>query len=150
MLVRTFEYKDFNNQLRKDTWYFNLTRAELLKMELGAWGGMDALLKRLMREENPEKIMDMFEKIILGAVGEKSPDGRKFVKNETIREDFKATQAYSDLFFELVTDPDKANAFLKGCVDADLAAKITEAEKARDEAEKGDNIVALPTGGDAT
>lgn len=150
MLVRTFDYKDFNGQNRKDTWYFNLTRAELLKMELGAWGGMDALLKRLMREENPEKIMDMFEKIILGAVGEKSPDGRKFVKSESIREDFKATQAYSDLFFELVTDPEKANAFLKGCVDEELAAKITEAEKARAEAEAGNNVVALPTGGDAT
>lgn len=147
MLVRTFEYKDFNGQNRKDTWCFNLSRAELLKMELGAWGGMDALLKRLMREENPEKIMDMFEKIILSAVGEKSPDGRKFIKNETIREDFKSTQAYSDLFFELVTDPDKANAFLKGCVDAELAAKITEAEQARAAAEKADNVVALPSGG---
>lgn len=147
MLVRTFNYTDFNGQKRSDTWYFNLSRAELLKMELGAWGGLDAMLKRLMREENPEKIMDMFEKVILSAVGEKSPDGRKFVKNDTIREDFKATQAYSDLFFELVTDPAKANAFLKGCVDEELAAAITANEKAQAEAEA--KVLELPKADDA-
>lgn len=126
MFARTFEYTDYNGQPRKDTWWFNLTKAELMKMELGAWGGLDALLKRLIREENPAQVVDMFEKIILSAVGEKSPDGRRFIKNEEIRQDFYQTQAYSDLFYELVTDSGKVAAFLKGCIPADLAAKIDE------------------------
>lgn len=131
MFSRTFEYTDYNGQLRKDTWWFNLTKAELMKMEMGAWGGLDALLKRLIREEKPEKIVDMFEKIILGAVGEKSPDGRRFIKSEEIRQDFYQTQAYSDLFYEMVTDPDKTMAFLKGCIPADLAAVIDERNAAK-------------------
>lgn len=130
MFARTFEYTDYNGQPRKDTWWFNLTKAELMKMELGAWGGLDTLLKRLIREENPSEIVDMFEKIILGAVGEKSPDGRRFIKSEEIRQDFYQTQAYSDLFYELVTDSKAVAAFLKGAIPADLAAKINERELA--------------------
>lgn len=126
MFGRTFEYTDYNGQARKETWWFNLTKAELMKMELGAWGGLDALLRRLIREENPAQIVDMFEKIILGAVGEKSPDGRRFIKSDEIRQDFYQTQAYSDLFFELVTDSKAVVAFLKGALPTDLAAKIDE------------------------
>lgn len=148
MFGRTFSYTDYNGNPRKDTWYFNLTKAELMKMELGAWGGLDALLKRLIREEKPEKIVDMFEKIILGAVGEKSPDGRRFIKNEQIRQDFYQTQAYSDLFFELVTDPEKLTAFLKGAIPEDLAKKIDEKNQAEAEAEAvetASNVASLPS-----
>lgn len=148
MFGRTFSYTDYNGNPRKDTWYFNLTKAELMKMELGAWGGLDALLKRLIREEKPEKIVDMFEKIILGAIGEKSPDGRRFIKNEQIRQDFYQTQAYSDLFFELVTDPEKLTAFLKGAIPEDLAKKIDEKDQAEAEAEAvetASNVASLPS-----
>lgn len=139
MFSRTFTYKDYNGNTRTDTWYFNLDKAELMKMELGAWGGLDALMKRLVREENPEKIVETFEKIILAAVGEKSPDGRKFIKNEEIREDFRQTPAYADLFYELVMDSEKANAFFKACMPEELAAAITEKENA----EKA-KVVSLP------
>ena len=139
MFSRTFTYKDYNGNTRTDTWYFNLDKAELVKMELGAWGGLDALMKRLVREENPEKIVETFEKIILTAVGEKSPDGRKFIKNEEIREDFRQTPAYADLFYELVMDSEKANAFFKACMPEELAAAITEKENA----EKA-KVVSLP------
>jgi len=148
MFGRTFTYTDYNGNTRNDTWYFNLTKAELMKMELGAWGGLDALLKRLIREEKPEKIVDMFEKIILGAVGEKSPDGRRFIKNDQIRQDFYQTQAYSDLFFELVTDPEKLTAFLKGAIPEDLAKKIDEKDQAEVEAEAAEtasNVASLPS-----
>lgn len=139
MFSRSFTYKDYNGNTRTDTWYFNLDKAELMKMELGAWGGLDALMKRLVREENPEKIVETFEKIILAAVGEKSPDGRKFIKNEEIREDFRQTPAYADLFYELVMDSEKANAFFKACMPEELAAAITEKENA----EKA-KVVSLP------
>lgn len=142
MIAKTFTYEDYNGQTRKDTWHFNLSKAELMKMELGAWGGLDAMLKRLMREEKPDKIVEMFESIILGAVGEKSPDGRKFIKNEEIRQDFYQSPAYSELFYELVTDPKAANAFLKGCLPTDLAAKIDQAEK--EAADNGGEPAAKP------
>lgn len=141
MFSRTFNYTDYNGQPRKETWYFNLTKAEVLKMELGSWGGMSTMLRRLIREENPEKIIDIIEKMILGAVGEKSPDGRKFIKSKEIQEDFRLTPAYDELFQELVLDPDKAILFVKGCLPEDLAAAISENEKL--EAEQNGKVVAI-------
>ena len=135
MLKRTFNYEDYNGKQREETWYFSLDKAELMKMELGTWGGLDQTMKRLMREEAPDKIVDMFDNIILSAVGEKSPDGRKFIKNEEIRTDFKQTPAYSELFFELVTDPAKANAFIKACLPSDVAMAITKKEEEEKAAE---------------
>lgn len=141
MFSRTFNYTDYNGQPRKETWYFNLTKAEVLKMELGSWGGMSTMLRRLIREENPEKIIEIIEKMILGAVGEKSPDGRKFIKSKEIQEDFRQTPAYDELFQELVLDPDKAILFVKGCLPEDLAAAISENEKL--EAEQNGKVVAI-------
>lgn len=141
MFSRTFNYTDYNGQPRKETWYFNLTKAEVLKMELGSWGGMSTMLRRLIREENPEKIIEIIEKMILGAVGEKSPDGRKFIKSKEIQEDFRQTPAYDELFQELVLDPDKAILFVKGCLPEDLAAAISENEKL--EAEQNSKVVAI-------
>ena len=141
MFSRTFNYTDYNGQPRKETWYFNLTKAEVLKMELGSWGGMSTMLRRLIREENPEKIIEIIEKMILGAVGEKSPDGRKFIKSKEIQEDFRLTPAYDELFQELVLDPDKAILFVKGCLPEDLAAAISENEKL--EAEQNGKVVAI-------
>ena len=142
MITKSFTYEDFNGQKRTETWNFHLDKAELMKMELSAWGGLDAMLKRLMREENPEKIVEMFEKIILTAVGEKSPDGRMFIKTEQIREDFRQTPAYSELFYELVTDDEKASAFIKGCLPSELAQKIAEREAA-EKAAQGTEAPAL-------
>lgn len=144
MFARTFVYKDYNGKTRKDTWYFNLRKDELLKLEMGSWGGLDALLKRMIREEKPDKIVDMFEKIILSAVGEKSPDGKKFIKNEEIRQDFYQTEAYSDLFYELVTDPKATAAFLKACIPEELAAKINEKDLLEEaDAEEAENVVPM-------
>lgn len=137
MFSRTFTYKDYDGNTRQDTWYFNLSKAELMKMELGAYGGLDSVLRRLMREENPKEIINMFEEIILSAVGEKSPDGRRFIKNQSIRDDFRETEAYSDLFYELVTDPSKAALFLRSCIPEELSTKIAEEEAKKAQSEKG-------------
>lgn len=130
MFSRTFEYEDYNGAKQKETWWFNLTKAELMEMELGAYGGLDATMKRLIREKKPDEIVKTYKELILSAVGEKSPDGKRFVKNESIREDFYQSPAYSDLFYEMVTDGAKADAFLRGAIPADLLAALEQAEAA--------------------
>ena len=128
MFSRTFEYKGYDGKMHSDTRWFNLSEAELYKLELGSVGGVNGMMNRLLRESKPGEVVDMFEKIILSAVGERSVDGRKFLKNEEIRQDFYQSRAYSDLFMELVSSGEKLTAFLKGAIPEELAAKLDQYE----------------------
>lgn len=146
MFSRTFEYKGYDGQVHKETWWFNLSEAELFKMQLGTVGGVDGMMNRMLREEHPDKIVDMFESIILKAVGERSVDGRRFLKKERpgmpwgeVAEDFRETPAYDQLFTELVQSGEALANFLKGAIPADVAeqlAKVEAEQKASSETEK--------------
>lgn len=132
MLKRTFKYTDYNGKEREEEYRFNLSKAELLEMELSASGGMEAMLRQLVKTEDNKQIMAIFKEIILKSVGEVSPDGRRFIKNQEIRESFEQSEAFSELFVELATDADAAANFLKGIVPAELAANMKEAEAEAD------------------
>lgn len=129
MFSRTFEYTGYDGQPHKDTWWFNLSEAELYKLELSNLGGMNGMMNRLLRESKPGEIVEVFESLILSAVGERSVDGRKFIKNQEIRDDFYQSKAYSDLFVELVSSGEKLAEFLKGAIPAEVAAELAKAEE---------------------
>lgn len=112
MLKKTMTYTDFNGVERTEDFYFNLTEAELTDMELSQEGGLGETLKAIINTKDQVAIINMFKEIVIKAYGRKSPDGRYFVKNDSIREEFMSTQAYSDLFMELATDADKAAEFI--------------------------------------
>ena len=136
MFSRTFEYIGYDGNPHKDTWWFNLSEAELYKLELSNLGGMNGMMNKLLRESKPGEIVDLFEKLILSAVGERSVDGRKFIKNEEIRQDFYQSKAYSDLFVELVKSGDKLAEFLRGAIPAEVAEALAKAEKEKEAEEK--------------
>ena len=136
MFSRTFEYTGYDGQTHKDTWWFNLSEAELYKLELSNLGGMNGMMNKLLRESKPGEIVDLFEKLILSAVGERSVDGRKFIKNEEIRQDFYQSKAYSDLFVELVKSGEKLAEFLRGAIPAEVAEALAKAEKEKEAEEK--------------
>lgn len=129
MFSRTFNYTGYDGLPHQDTWWFNLSEAELYKMELGSVGGMQGVMNKLLRQDEPGKIVDMFENLILSAVGERSVDGRKFIKNEEIRQDFFQSKAYSDMFVEMVKDSSKLAEFLRGAIPEEVAAALDKAEK---------------------
>lgn len=114
MLKKTIEYVDYNGTPRTEDFYFNLTKAELTEMEVSVEGGFAKLLERIVEENDMKKIVEMFKEVILKAYGEKSEDGRRFVKNEQLAKDFSQTEAYSVLFMELSTDAKAAAAFMNG------------------------------------
>lgn len=136
MFSRTFEYTGYDGQTHKDTWWFNLSEAELYKLELSNLGGMNGMMHKLLRESKPGEIVDLFERLILSAVGERSVDGRKFLKNEEIRQDFYQSKAYSDLFVELVKSGDKLAEFLRGAIPAEVAEALAKAEEEKEAEEK--------------
>ena len=122
MLKRTITYPDYNGGTRTEDFYFNLTQAEITEMELSVGGGLVEMINRIVAAQDGRQIIATFKDIILRAYGEKSPDGKRFVKSQELRDAFSQTEAYSKLFMELATDADAAAAFVNGIVPAQSAA----------------------------
>lgn len=126
MLKETRTYTDYDGNQRTEDFYFNLTKAEIMEMDLSATGGLDKWIQKIINEQDGKKIVEIFKMIILKAYGEKSLDGKRFVKSPEISEAFSQTEAYSDLFIELATDAKKAAEFINGIVPGD--AKVSPEE----------------------
>jgi hypothetical protein len=114
MLKKTMTYTDFDNNERTEDFYFNLTQAELTELEASAQGGLKKTIEKLVAEQDQKKIVEIFKDLILRAYGEKSLDGKRFIKNQELREAYSQTNAYSDLFIELATNAEAATAFING------------------------------------
>lgn len=120
MLKRDITYEDFDGTTVTDTFYFNLSRTELIDLELSYEGGLEAAIKRIIEAKDVKSLIVEFQKIILAAYGKKSEDGKRFIKNEELREEFSQTAAYDALFIELATDADKATEFVRGILPTQL------------------------------
>lgn len=116
MINMPITYVDYNGEERTEQFLFNLTKAELMEMEMSTPGGMEQMIKGIIETKDTPKIMETFKKLILMAYGVKSPDGRRFIKNAALREEFSQTEAYSELFMKLATDADEAAKFVNGIV----------------------------------
>ena len=126
MLKKTISYVDYNGVSRKEDFYFNLSKAELMEMELTTPGGMSSMLTRIVEARDDSEIMKIFKDLILKAYGEKSADGKHFNKSPEISEAFSHTEAYSELFVELASDSDAASQFVKGIVPQDLQNEMNK------------------------
>lgn len=132
MIKKTMTYTDYDGVQRTEDFYFNLTKAEVAEMQVSTVGGLDKMIKQIISEQDGKRIIELFKDLVLRSYGKKSPDGRRFIKNQELRDDFAQTEAYSDLFMELATDADAASAFVNGIVPNmdDLAAKVKAPAKA--------------------
>ena len=129
MLKKTITYEDYDGNKRTEDFYFKLSKAEIMEMELSVSGGMTQMLNRIVAERDGEKIIKTFKEIILKAYGEKSPDGKRFIKSEELSTAFSQTEAFSQLFMELATDADAAAKFVNGIIPADtpkIAAPVKQ------------------------
>ena len=128
MYKKTITYKDYDGVERTEDFFFNLSKAELLEMEMETPGGMKRKLEKIVSEQDLGRLIEAFKDFILRSYGEKSPDGRRFIKSKELTEAFTQTEAYSDLFMLFATDADASSEFLNGIVPADL---VDEVEKQR-------------------
>lgn len=122
MIKKTMTYTDYNGIQRTEDFYFNLTKAEVAEREMSTAGGLAEMIQRVVDANDAPAIIKIFKELILKAYGEKSPDGKRFVKSEEISNAFAQTEAYSDLFMELATDADAAAKFVNGIIPV-VAAK---------------------------
>lgn len=126
MIKITKTFTDFNGNERTEDFFFHLTEAEVMKMEMSTKGGLAEMIQSVIASQDAPAIIKIFEDLVSKAYGKKSPDGREFIKNDQIRTSFEQTQAYSDIFMELATDADAAARFVNGIIPANLAKKVAE------------------------
>jgi hypothetical protein len=124
MIKETITYTDYNGVERKEDFYFNLTKAEIMEMEMSTKGGLAEMIQRIVAAQDQPAIIKIFKDLIIKAYGVKSPDGKRFIKNEEVVNEFVQTEAFSQMFMKLATDSDAAAKFVNGIVPADMAKQI--------------------------
>lgn len=116
MLKKTITYTDFNGNVRKQDFYFNLTQQEVAELEITTPGGIEAYVDGIVNAKSQVELLDFFKRLIRMSYGQKSPDGINFYKSDEIWKNFESTQAYSDLYMELATNTEEAIKFFNGIV----------------------------------
>ena len=116
MLKKTITYIDYNGVERTEDFYFNLSKAEVLELEMGTTGGLTEMINKIVAAQDTPTLVKIFKDLVLRAYGEKSPDGKRFIKSDEIRDAFSQTEAYSNLFMELATDAEAASKFFNGII----------------------------------
>lgn len=122
MLKKTVTYKNFNDEEITEDFYFHFTQAEIVEMENSQQGGLHKTLEKIVATKDNKGLIEIFKDVVLNAYGEKSPDGRRFIKTPEVREAFSQTNAYSDIFMELASNDVAAHEF----IDAVLPAPVNK------------------------
>lgn len=126
MIKKTVTYTDYNGVERTEDFYFNLSKAEIMEMEMSVEGGFAEKIQKVVNSQSAPAIIKIFKELVLKAYGVKSDDGKRFIKSDEIAESFAQTEAYSEIFIELATDADAAAKFINGVVPAEMAAEVAK------------------------
>lgn len=129
MLKKTITFKDLDGNNVTEDFYFNLNKAEIAEIELSYDGGLSAQLERIIAKKDGGEIVSTFKDIILRSVGRRSDDGRRFIKSSDITNEFVQTEAYSELFMELVTNADLAAEFVRSIMPQNFGEKSDKVEQ---------------------
>lgn len=134
MYSKKIKFTDFNDNEQERTFYFNLTEAELVEMNLSKDGGLETYVNRIMNSKSVPELAALFKELILKSYGEKSDDGMRFIKKDPVRgklaDEFEQTNAYSSLFMELSTNTDEAIKFFNGIVPRSITLSESEIKSA--------------------
>ena len=124
MLKKIITYTDYNGVERTEPFYFNLSKAELMEMELGVTGGMTEMLDKIIAAKDAPSLMKTFKEMIMKSYGIKSDDGKRLIKSEELSIAFTQTEAYSVLFMELITDDKAAADFVNGIIPNEIQTEV--------------------------
>lgn len=128
MYAKKIKYKDFDDNEREDTFLFHLKKSEVMEwmMQEGDYT-LDKVILKIIQKKNGKELMASFKDLILRSYGEKSVDGKRFIKTPQMREEFEQTEAYSVLFMELISDSEKALEFFNGILPEDMVKEMAKA-----------------------
>ena len=128
MYNKTVTYKDYKGNTRTEDFYFNLNKAELVELELSTKGGLTVMMDRIIAAQDNTTLFKIFKDLVSKSYGVLSDDGRKFVKNQEVLDDFMQTEAYSIIFSELATNAEAAAEFFNNVIPQNLAKELAEEE----------------------
>ena len=123
MLKKTIKYTDYDGNEREEDFYFNLNKAEVTEMELSKQGGLSEYIKRIVAAQDAPSLVELFKELICKSYGEKSLDGKRFVKSKELTEEFTQTEAYAELFVELASNAEEATKFVNGIMPKNMNTK---------------------------
>lgn len=129
MLKLPLKYTNFNDEEVEGIFYFNLSKVELVKLEVENEAGFERMIEKISETNDRQKLIDLFQRIILSSYGEKSEDGNRFIKSDAHRADFEQTAAYHELFMRLASDQVFATTFINGIMPKDLVAAAADQDK---------------------
>ena len=128
MIKKTISYTDYDGNQRTEDYYFNMSKPELIEWQASEVGGLDKKIDRISKEQDVAKLIELMKEMIQLSYGIKSDDGKRFIKNKEILDEFMQTEAYSELFMELSLNADKAAEFINGILPAGLAEEVKKIE----------------------
>lgn len=114
MYKRTITFQDYDGNERKEDFYFNFTKAEIVEMQYSEVGGLQKYISNIIAADDKPRLITLFKDLVLKAYGQKSADGRRFIKTQELRDEFAQTEAYSILFMDLATNDKAAQDFVNG------------------------------------
>jgi hypothetical protein len=123
MFKHTVEYTDFNGTERKEDFYFHLSLPELTRLEAEIGRPLDEHIKALTANQNMKDLLDFLEKMVLSSYGQKTSDGKSFMKTKALRDEFEYSTAYAEIFEQLLTDQNLARKFGEGVADKSKSRK---------------------------
>lgn len=124
MYVKKIKYTNYNGEERERRFYFNLSKAEVLNMELSTNGGYENYINRIVETRDQHELIRMFKELIKMSYGVKSDDGEMFIKNDKVFSEFEQSEAYSEFYMELVTNTESAIEFINGIMPQALMAEV--------------------------
>lgn len=129
MLKKTITYTDYDGMERTEDFWFNLSKTELTKLDAELPGGVLGVLRKIIDKKDRKALVDFIETLILRSYGEKTLDGKRFVKTPDMAEEFMQTPAYDELFMSILSDTDSQTSFINGVIPQSMAKEIEATDK---------------------
>lgn len=148
MYKKNITYTDFNGDERTDAFYFNLSDAEILDLQVSYGGDMSRIMSNMLEKHDAKGLLGIITDLILTSYGEKSNDGKRFMKNQEIRDGFVTTDAYSKLVLDLLNDEKEFEKFMTNVIPSAKREALTDIIRKREqgETEEPENVVDMKKG----
>lgn len=128
MIKKTIEYEDFDGNKCVDEAYFNMSKTELVEMDMNL-DGLQNKINALIKEQNVKEVYKIFKDIVINSYGVKSTDGKRFIKSPELSKEFTETAAFDELMIELMQNTDASAEFMTGLLPADLRKQVAEMDE---------------------
>ena len=125
----TETYIDYDDNQRTEDFYFNYSEAELTDLQFSVSGGLAGMIDKIIKTNDMPKLVELFRELIQKAYGEKSNDGRRFIKSPELTKEFTETVAYSQIYMRLATDSKAAQEFINKVVPKSMKDKMQQANQ---------------------